>query len=89
MPYRKRAEEALATWRDAARRMEELDADSPAWQDAYAEAELAKAYYQQAIDDARAAHLPEPPAFNLAAAGQARGQRRVAFGRSSRSAIAD
>jgi len=66
MPYRALAADALAAWRDAERRMSQLPADSPDWQKACLEAELAKQRYQEAFDSARAEHLPEPPPFDEA-----------------------
>jgi len=61
VPYRKLAEEALAQWRDADRRLSTLTPDDPDWQPVYALRELAKATYQEAVEAARAAQLPEPP----------------------------
>jgi hypothetical protein len=66
MPYRVVAEAALQQWREAVRRQESEAVDSPAWHQAGIEAEIAKDAYQQAIDDARRAHMPLPPPFETA-----------------------
>jgi hypothetical protein len=63
VPYRKVAEEALADWRDADRRLSRITPDHPDWQAIWVLRELAKARYQEAVDSARAEHLPEPPPF--------------------------
>lgn len=63
MPYRAVAAEALERWRDAQRRLERSANDSPAWQQAYLDEQLAKAEYQAAFEAARAQRLPEPPTF--------------------------
>jgi hypothetical protein len=63
IPYRLVAEEALARWRAAHARIETIPQDSPEWQAAYIEEELAKLDYQDAVEAARRAHLPEPPPF--------------------------
>jgi Flp pilus assembly protein TadD len=68
MPYRAAAKEALDAWRDAQRRLATSPPDSPEWQQAYIDEQLAKGAYQQAIEGARRAHLPEPPPFNEATA---------------------
>ena len=64
MPYRAVAQAALERWRDAQRRLEAAIPDGEDWRQAYIDEELAKADYQQAIDDARREHLPEPPPFD-------------------------
>jgi hypothetical protein len=64
VPYRKVAEEALAQWRDADRRLSAMTPDEPDWQSVYVLRELAKATYQEAVEAARAEHLPEPPPFD-------------------------
>jgi hypothetical protein len=63
MPYRKVAEDALAEWRDADQRLSRMTPDDPDWQSVYVWRELAKARYQEAVEAARAAQLPEPPPF--------------------------
>jgi hypothetical protein len=68
MPYTTVAVEALALWRQAVRRMDELPMYSPGWQQACHEAELAKQTYTDAVAAARAAQLPEPAPFEEAAA---------------------
>jgi uncharacterized protein YdaU (DUF1376 family) len=69
MPYRIVAQAALDRWRDAERRMDQWPLDSDEWQEAYLEGELAKADYQQAIDDAIRNHKPLPPPFDEAHEG--------------------
>jgi hypothetical protein len=71
VPYRKIAEEALAEWRDADRRLSKMTPDDPDWQSACVLRELAKARYQEAVDSARAQHLPEPPPFEDVAEAEA------------------
>ena len=66
MPYRKVAAKMLAEWRAADRLMARLEPGSAAWEYACLLAELAKAHYQDAIEAARAEHLPEPPPFEEA-----------------------
>jgi hypothetical protein len=68
MPFRAVAAAALDDWRRAEREMSRLQPDSPEWHRAAAEAEAARNRYQQAIEDARAAHSPEPPPFDTARA---------------------
>jgi hypothetical protein len=63
MPYRKIAAEALAMWREADRRLAELEPSAPEWEAAYLRREAARARYQEAVEAARAEHLPEPPPF--------------------------
>ena len=48
--------------------MDAAEPESPDWQAAFLEAELAKADYQQAIEDATREHLPVPIPFEEAAA---------------------
>jgi hypothetical protein len=67
VPYRKVAEEALAEWRDADRRLSKMTPDDPDWQSVYVLRELAKATYQEAVESARAQRLPAPAAFEEAA----------------------
>jgi hypothetical protein len=55
VPYLKIAEEALADWRDADRRLSSMAPDDPDWQSVYVLRELAKARYQEVVDSARAA----------------------------------
>jgi hypothetical protein len=64
MPYRRVAQAALNRWLDAERRKEQWPLDGDEWQAAYLDGELAKADYEQAIDDARREHEPLPPPFN-------------------------
>ena len=66
MPYRTVALEALDAWRSADSRLAHCEPDSPEWQEAFTDAELAKQRYQDAIEAAHAAQLPEPPPFNEA-----------------------
>ena len=66
MPYRVVAAEALAAWRVADKCLAECEPDSPEWHAAFIDAELAKQRYQDAVDAAHAAHLPEPPPFDQA-----------------------
>jgi hypothetical protein len=63
LPYRIVAEQALARWRAAHAKMEATSPDSPEWQAAYLEEQLAKTDYQAAVEAARREHLPEPPPF--------------------------
>jgi hypothetical protein len=62
MPYRARAAEVLARWRETER---QHDAATDLDERALLEAELARLRdeYQQAVDDALAAHAPTPPPF--------------------------
>jgi hypothetical protein len=61
MPYRQMAEEVLARWREAERRLMHATAEEqPA---ILAEIEKLRATYQDLIEQARAAHRPEPPPF--------------------------
>ena len=64
MPYRAVAYAALEDWRRAEREMAQAAPGSRAWRRANADAVAAKARYEQAIADARAAHMPEPPTFD-------------------------
>lgn len=66
MPYRTIAEDALARWRAAQRQMDDSEPESPTWQEAFVEAELAKADYQQAIQDATRTHNKLPVPFEQA-----------------------
>jgi hypothetical protein len=68
MPFRVVAEAALADWREAERQLVAYPKGSPAWEEATIVAADAKARYLQAIEDARAAHTPEPPPFDEASA---------------------
>ena len=69
MPYRAAAQEALARWREAEGRRERHTPDSPEWRQAQADADLARAQYQEAFDNARLGpHMPEPPTFEDASA---------------------
>jgi hypothetical protein len=63
VPYKRVAEEALAEWRDADRRLSKMTPDDPDWQSVYVLRELAKARYEEAVATARAESLPEPPPF--------------------------
>jgi hypothetical protein len=63
VPHRVVAEQALARWRAAHARTDVASRDSPEWQDAHHEEQLAKADYEAAVEAARQAHLPEPPPF--------------------------
>ena len=66
MPYRTVAQAAPVRWRDANRRLAASSEGSPDWQQASIDEELARRDYQDAIDEARKAHLPEPPPFHEA-----------------------
>jgi hypothetical protein len=66
VPYRAIAAEALERWRAAHRRLEAAAPNTPAWEAAFIDEQLAKADYQQAVDDARRARTPQPPPFNEA-----------------------
>jgi len=66
MPFRKEADEALSQWRAADQRLALLAPRSAGWVEAYRAAELAKARYEAAIEQARAASSPEPPPFSEA-----------------------
>jgi hypothetical protein len=63
VPYRKAADEALAEWRDADRRLAKMTPDDPDWQSVYVLRELAKATYLEVVETARAQQLPEPTPF--------------------------
>lgn len=67
MPYRAIAAEALERWRAAHRRLEAAAPNTPAWEAAYVDEQIAKADYQQAVDDARRERTPQPPPFDEAA----------------------
>lgn len=67
MPYLSIAQAALAEWRKAVRLMDAEDPESPAWQEAFLVAELAKAAYEQTILDATRAHRRVPIPFSEAA----------------------
>ena len=61
MPYRKLAEEILARWRAAERKLDTATgADAAALQ---AEMDELRTAYQRLIEDARAADREEPPPF--------------------------
>jgi hypothetical protein len=66
VPYRTIAQEALERWRDAQRRLDIAPPDSPEWQQAYVDSELAKGEYDDAVREAEQRHLPVPPPFNEA-----------------------
>ena len=66
MPYRAVAEAALARWRDAEQRKSLVEQSTEEWRQAEDDAQAAKADYEQAIEDARREHLPEPPPFGRA-----------------------
>lgn len=66
MSSRKEAAEALAAWREADRRMQELSPQDPEWQLASLDAELAKGRYEDAVEAARREQLPELPSFDQA-----------------------
>ena len=66
MPYRTVALEALAAWREAETCLADCEEDSAEWQEAFVAAESAKQRYQDAVDAAQAANLPEPPPFSEA-----------------------
>jgi hypothetical protein len=50
-------------------RLSNMTPDDPDWQSVYLLRELAKARYQEAVDSARAEHLPVPPPFEDVATG--------------------
>ncbi len=64
MPFREVAAAALAEWRSAEQDLLQHPERSPEWQDAARRAEAARDRYQQAVEDARRAHLPEPRPFD-------------------------
>jgi hypothetical protein len=66
MPYPKIAEEALAAWRDADRRLAELTPDTPEWEECRLERDDARDRYDAAVEAARREHLPPPPPFDKA-----------------------
>lgn len=66
MPYRTIAQEALSRWRAAQRQMDDAEPESPRWREAFVAAELAKADYQQAIEDAARTHNQLPVPFEQA-----------------------
>lgn len=66
MPYRIVAEQALARWRAAQAQLEVSPPDSPEWQAASIEAELARAAYHEAVEAASSEHLHVPPPFEEA-----------------------
>ena len=70
MPYRQVAETALADWRAAELELADHADGSPGWLEASARAVEAKERYQQAIQDARVAHTPEPRPFEEAVSQQ-------------------
>jgi hypothetical protein len=61
MPYRQLAESVLAEWRLAERRLAEVAPDSDAAASLGLEVERLRDSYQRLIEEANAAHLPEPP----------------------------
>ncbi len=63
MPFREVAAAALADWRLAEQEMHQHAPETIEWQDAARRAEGARARYQQAVEDARRAHAPEPRPF--------------------------
>jgi hypothetical protein len=68
VPFRVVAAAALSDWREAERQLAANPEGSPAWHEATIAAADAKARYLQAIEDARAAHTPEPAPFDEASA---------------------
>ena len=63
MPYRIAAEEALARWRAAQRKLVDASPGDPEADLAEIMLRQAKADYQAAVDAAHREHLPEPPPF--------------------------
>jgi hypothetical protein len=63
MPYRRLAEAVLAEWRLAERRLAEVAPDSEEAMSLRLEIKRLRDSYQGLIEEARAAHLPEPPAL--------------------------
>jgi ubiquinone biosynthesis protein UbiJ len=61
MPYRRLAEAVLAEWRLAERRLAEVAPDSEEAERLRNEVERLRDSYQRLIEEAHAAHLPEPP----------------------------
>ena len=66
MPFREVAAAALAEWRLAEQDLRQHPEGSREWQDAARRAEAARDRYQQAVEDARRAHTPEPRPFEEA-----------------------
>ena len=66
MPYRAVAAAALQAWRAALARKEAAEPGSPEWLDAERDEDAARTAYQEAVDAARRAGTPEPPAFEEA-----------------------
>jgi hypothetical protein len=60
MPYRVRAEELLAKWRDAERRHASTTPGTPEFEETRLEILELRHGYQQAIEDAGEFDLPEP-----------------------------
>jgi hypothetical protein len=63
MPYRRLAEAVLAEWRLAERRLEEVAPDSEEAARLRLEVERLRDSYQQLVEEALAADLPEAPAL--------------------------
>jgi ubiquinone biosynthesis protein UbiJ len=61
MPYRQLAEAVLAEWRLAERRLAEVAPESDEAASLRLEVERLRDSYQRLIEEAHAAHLPEPP----------------------------
>jgi hypothetical protein len=71
MPYRTRAQQALERWRVLDRALEGLPAADPRRRSLEDDREAARAEYEAIVDDARRAHMPEPPPFPHPAARRA------------------
>lgn len=63
MPYQREAEVVLAVWREAERRLAEVEPGSVEEEDIVADLARMRDEYQRLIALAREAHRPEPPAF--------------------------
>ena len=66
MPYRQKAQDALAEWREADRRLASMRPADPEWPELVEAREAARARYQAAVIVAQAKQLPEPPPFDEA-----------------------
>jgi hypothetical protein len=63
MPYQREAEVVLAVWREAERRLAEVEPGSVEEEDIIADLARMRDEYQRLIALAREAHRPEPPPF--------------------------
>lgn len=63
MPYQREAEVVLAAWREAERRLAEVEPGSVEEEDIVSDLARMRDEYQRLIGLAREAHRPEPPPF--------------------------